>query len=711
MNRSGKTGCWNPASALSLFPFLAVLICVMGGLIVLLVVLARHGRVQAIRAAQAAASQKKISLEQLHQQQELLRWQAEQIQQSRAKTEAQLAEARLQLSGAEDHLRRLRQELEELQRAWQALEQSARASADPDQLEERLRQMQAEVVRLKHQAAQKIQAVQTPTVSYAIIPYQGPHGTQRRPIYIECRQEAIVLQPEGIVLTPRDFEGPITQETPLARAVRAVREYWANQASALPEAQEPYPLLLVRPDGIVAYYMAREALAEWGSEFGYELIGQDWQLRFPPADPQLAQILDQEVQLARARQEVLAKIAPRVAGRSRPLYRVGPRGIQLEDSGSGGGAGRPRIGRFAQTHPPDKQPFGPRDGPNGAGSSEGTSSARWAEGKGVGPGLVEEGLALQDPAWRRSAQRPEDQTPSSRAWTMEGWAEARTSKQALPAEGAGPGDGSASMHRAGAASHSTGGPGQFGSATPLGGPAGMGQPIDESPSGGFAMAPHMPGTSGSGAPLGTGSFSGAIPSSAPEGGQTAGSFSATRQWIAGLPATGSSPPPQSEADFGPSATGQPFRPGLWYDPSPKPASRSLPEGENLFTAQASRQAKPLASAPQPRSVRGRNWALPAATDNAIPITRPIIVDCYTDRLLIAPGDPLQKEIPLGPKTLDSLDELVGAVWEHIESWGIAGRAMYWRPVLSVRVAPGAEHRFQDLQRLLENSGLLIERRE
>ena len=35
--------------------------------------------------------------------------------------------------------------------------------------------------------------------SYAIIPYDGPNQTRRRPIYIECSADAVILQPEGIV--------------------------------------------------------------------------------------------------------------------------------------------------------------------------------------------------------------------------------------------------------------------------------------------------------------------------------------------------------------------------------------------------------------------------------------------------------------------------------------------------------------------------------
>ena len=53
---------------------------------------------------------------------------------------------------------------------------------------------------------------------------------------------------------------------------------------------------------------------------------------------------------------------------------------------------------------------------------------------------------------------------------------------------------------------------------------------------------------------------------------------------------------------------------------------------------------------------------------------------------------------------------ISAIWGHIEGWGIAGRGMYWRPVLQVWVAPGGEERFADLSALLDGSGLTVKRR-
>ena len=39
-----------------------------------------------------------------------------------------------------------------------------------------------------------------------------------------------------------------------------------------------------------------------------------------------------------------------------------------------------------------------------------------------------------------------------------------------------------------------------------------------------------------------------------------------------------------------------------------------------------------------------------------------------------------------------------------------GRGMYWRPILQIDVAPAAEFRYAELKALLDNSGLIVERK-
>ena len=40
--------------------------------------------------------------------------------------------------------------------------------------------------------------------------------------------------------------------------------------------------------------------------------------------------------------------------------------------------------------------------------------------------------------------------------------------------------------------------------------------------------------------------------------------------------------------------------------------------------------------------------------------------------------------------VDSIDDFVSSVWEHMEQWGIAVAGGYWKPILRVEVGRGAE---------------------
>jgi hypothetical protein len=100
----------------------------------------------------------------------------------------------------------------------------------------------------------------------------------------------VFLQPEGIRLAPGDFDGPPGPGNPLASALRAAREQMARTVPNPGDpASQPYPLLLVRPSGVMAYYAAREAISSWGNEFGYQLIEDDWTIAYPPPDPAIAE--------------------------------------------------------------------------------------------------------------------------------------------------------------------------------------------------------------------------------------------------------------------------------------------------------------------------------------------------------------------------------------------------------------------------------------
>src|SRR3569623_1311412 len=289
------------AAGVSLFPFLAELLCTMGALIVVLVVIARQARLQIDEEVPVANAALK---EELESRQADLAWRIEQLRSSRQATLSQLETQRAEFSHLEDHARRLRSQLEELESTRREFEKLASGDRiETDRLKRQIADAETQLGQKKEELEQALRKTGKGGKSYAVVPYHGPNETRRRPIYIECRGDGIIFQPEGLVLTEKDFEGDLGPGNPLASALRAAREHMSR--TQMPGEGAPYPLLLIRPDGIVAYEYALAAMSSWGSEYGYELIGQDWPLEYPPPDPQLALAMRQAIGEGRLRQAYL----------------------------------------------------------------------------------------------------------------------------------------------------------------------------------------------------------------------------------------------------------------------------------------------------------------------------------------------------------------------------------------------------------------------
>lgn len=371
----------------SLFPFLAVLICTMGSLILLLVVIARQARLQASEGPLPDHEELRAEIDR---ELAMARLQAAQYDASREATNTDLENARLKLGQIEDHSGELRRQLAALQAAWAQLDEldsnqeSTKGAAESElvELTLKIQQLRREVDLAKVEAEGR-------QAAYSIVPYEGPHGTKRRPIYIECRADGLVLQPEGVYFRADDFEGPLDAGNPLDVGLRAVREYLMTQRSILEtENSEPYPLLLVRPTGIAYFYAGRAAMKSWGTEFGYELIGEDWELDFSEPDPALARAIQAAVEPARERQRRLIAAAPSRygSGGDRPVYTVKPYRGGITSRSGGGGSDEPsplslrpsgshgRFGSQFGQQPAGNAQTGPFEGDRTAGGQAGQQS-------------------------------------------------------------------------------------------------------------------------------------------------------------------------------------------------------------------------------------------------------------------------------------------------------------------------------------------------
>ncbi|MCS7236763.1 MAG: hypothetical protein NZ899_00655 [Thermoguttaceae bacterium] len=325
----GKTGSalgFAPPS-IPFFPFVSVLISTMGILILLIVVIGQRARIAASRQAEAARQRTK---EELTSSLELLDWELEMLRQTTGAGQQKVQDLRLALGHLEDHARRLRTQRDQLIAFLREGDNRPEAQTSVAQLQSQISAVNKQIEAVTHEleALRRKQGRRF----FSIVPYAGPYGSARWPIYIECRRDAIVIQPEGIALTPEDFQPDLGPANPLEVALRAIREYWSRNN---PGQGDPYPLLLVRPSGIGAYYVARAALDTWTGEFGYELIDEDWEIVYPPPNGELARQLAMAVEEARAKARLLAAVSPRRVAAAPKRFILSPdRGGLIPEAGA-----------------------------------------------------------------------------------------------------------------------------------------------------------------------------------------------------------------------------------------------------------------------------------------------------------------------------------------------------------------------------------------
>lgn len=128
---------------------------------------------------------------------------------------------------------------------------------------------------------------------YVIVPYDGVTGTTRRPIVLECTDDGIKFVSENIKLSANDLRNFTPSSNPVLAGCRELVRYWSsrNAVQDNPAAQpKPYVLLIVRPSGTLGYYVARGFLEELGTEFGYELVDEEFRFEAPPTEARATEL-------------------------------------------------------------------------------------------------------------------------------------------------------------------------------------------------------------------------------------------------------------------------------------------------------------------------------------------------------------------------------------------------------------------------------------
>ncbi|MFN7733029.1 MAG: hypothetical protein ACK5OB_14090 [Pirellula sp.] len=728
----------------ALFPFLAVLLCTIGALVLILVV----SVVQAYASARRdVADEVRAHRDKAKEETDIAETVSEELLARREKVKKEIERRRKELTNIEDHIARLKQDMERLRSTAEAIERSEQEDEkEQADAKERIEQVRGEIEQKKRELAQEIEKQKQRKPAFSIIPYQGPNGTSRRPVYIECKSDGVVLQPEGVKISLQDLRPPHGPGNPLDAALRVLRNAYQHRDATFGITTPPYPLLIVRPDGIATYALARSAMSGWDDQFGYELVDADMDLAFPPGLPSVVTDLQQALDVAKRRQEVLVASSPSRFQRMNQEWEldeapIGSGPTEAEETGASGnswgdetaGSGisedeasrwkmvqELRPGQVAIAAPGPGR--GPGGGPGGGPGSGGipnpaTGQPGPAPGSGMHPGPG--GYAVGSQA---------GQALSGEFESVAG--QAPTPLQSL---GGTAGSGVSSANFASTLGGS-GGDGEFGADGFAGGGNGMasGSGRGNSSGGGAASG----GAIGSGvAAGGNGSSGGGGGGNAgnASGGNVAGGASAGRAGAAGraggAASTGGSgavagmtggsgsqissldEQGEGQAMAELARKGSPANSGAANGSAPRnsfasgaadPAAGMPSGGRNAKSSKGDSDARPISVS------AGKGWAVSRAEGKATPVSRPIRIVVLEDRWLVrdeAKDTRFEAEIRLEEGPTAASKELERAIRERVESWGPSLPGGYWSPTITLESASDASQSVQRLQRLLDGSGV------
>ena len=368
--------------SIQLFPFLAVLVCAMGALILLLLVTTRKMRQVAVaRAAAEAAEAEETARPVIRPAPKPLpaptgptpdelatreaeratrreaiaaakkRQSAREAEWQRGVVEAEIAldQRRQRVADTQRELTELREKLQSTETNLQQLiDRKSKLKSELDQdsklrgkVEKEHAELSEAIAAAQKKLAELRRAHADAASKFAFIPYDGASGTTRRPVYIECTSTGIRFQPENQLLDENDLKGFTETFNPLLVASQRLMQYWREQAVTTDDPRRPsrpYVLLLVRPKGTISYYVARKMLSQLGDDFGYELIEDDFELQLPPADPLAKAVIQSAVaDTLKNRGEMLAvggrvgepRLGDVLIGRSEELIEFGTLDDQL----------------------------------------------------------------------------------------------------------------------------------------------------------------------------------------------------------------------------------------------------------------------------------------------------------------------------------------------------------------------------------------------
>ena len=286
----------------STFPFLAVLLCTMGSLILLLLVMDKKAKKAALEKAyenawnQSKALQAKADADEKNTEADKKAWiklKSEQhndlLKKESAleqeiillKNELALIEKGNQRSNinisSEDLTEKelaLSSEKSKLYSLVKKLE-SEKTTADKNLKE--TKDLTEKIVSMELILKELKASIDKSKFAYSIVPYFGKNGLNRKPLYIECNENGILLFPDKTLIPSNDESDNL--KTELLNRTSQLREFLLQTLG--PKDSTPYLMILVRPGGITNYWKLQSVIKPMDIDFGYELVDKIWVLDIP----------------------------------------------------------------------------------------------------------------------------------------------------------------------------------------------------------------------------------------------------------------------------------------------------------------------------------------------------------------------------------------------------------------------------------------------
>ena len=306
---------------ISLFPFLAVLVCTMGALILLLLVTTRRIRqkqqekaadivvvessssviesaeddvsveewlqaraaLETIQEHRAVIEQSLVdqthdyeaglekleddrrNLAELERAQEIEHLKVDAAEATLVLNELRQSELRRQQAGLQKRLEDLRQAILESEEKLESAE--ALAVAGEQLVSQRCSALKA----LQEMSDQQREQIADSGVPETVIEFSNSAGTSQSPVIVDITAQGFVFPATQTKIRREDMDGVSAADNPLLSGILAIHRVRSGDSYV----SLPYVLLLVRPGGTLDFYVAQRVLKGAQIHFGYELVIED----------------------------------------------------------------------------------------------------------------------------------------------------------------------------------------------------------------------------------------------------------------------------------------------------------------------------------------------------------------------------------------------------------------------------------------------------